>query len=98
MYQKQQKNIILVKHGIGACCRGITKTSNGYEWCYIDREKAVRKKRQICKNNRKILNIDTGEIYKTMTEAMLKTGIQNISACCRGVREKAGGYRWKYID
>lgn len=86
------------KAGIGACCRGITKTSHGFEWTYIDRDKAVRPKRQIQKTQRKVLNVDTGDIYESIREATDKTHIQNISACCRGVRLKAGGYRWKYID
>lgn len=86
------------KAGIGACCRGITKTSNGYEWCYIDKDKISRYRKKSGKSHRRIVNIDTCEVYETMTEAILKTGIQNISACCRGLREKAGGYRWKYED
>lgn len=44
------------------------------------------------------INVDTGEIYDTLKDAVDKTHIQNISACCRGVRTKAGGFRWKYIN
>ena len=84
--------------GILACCRGITKTSHGYEWMYLDRDKAVRKKNQSQKTQKRVLNIDTGEVYQTLREAIDKTHIHNISACCRGVRSKAGGYRWKYLD
>lgn len=84
--------------GIKACCRGITKTSQGYEWEYVDRELSSRKTNQNQKTQKRVLNIDTGEIYSSLKEAVLKTKIQNISACCRGVRNNAGGYRWKYID
>ena len=34
--------------------------------------------------------------YVSISEAFRQTGINNISACCRGVLEKAGGYRWVY--
>ena len=65
---------------------------------YLDRDKAVRKKNQSQKTQKRVLNIDTGEVYQTLREAIDKTHIHNISACCRGVRSKAGGYRWKYLD
>lgn len=32
-----------------------------------------------------------------MNEAMLKTGIKNISAVCRGLRTQAGGFKWEYV-
>ncbi len=84
--------------GIINCCRGVTKTSNGYHWAYLDRENAVRKKRLKLKNQKKVMNTDTGEIYDSLCEAVEKTKIVNIQAVCSGRREKAGGYHWKYLD
>ena len=51
-------------------------------------------------NSKKIINLDTMEIYNDMHEAMNKTGIayQNISKVCRGIRKTAGGFRWQYYD
>lgn len=39
-------------------------------------------------------------IYETQTEASKKLKINqaDISRCCRGLRNKAGGYIWKYAD
>lgn len=53
-----------------------------------------------CKSKRKIMCIDTEEIYDSITEAHKKTGIDraNISACCRGKLKSAGGMKWKYVD
>jgi hypothetical protein len=34
--------------------------------------------------------------YESMTLATIETGAKNISACCRGLRKKSGGYIWKY--
>lgn len=49
---------------------------------------------------RKVECIETGEVFNSITEATKKYKIQNanISACCRGVKKTAGGYRWKYKD
>ena len=35
--------------------------------------------------------------WNTITEATLELKINNISACCRNQRDKAGGYKWKYF-
>lgn len=43
--------------------------------------------------------ITTGEIFGSIKEAQRKTGIAraNITACCKGRRHTAGGYKWEYI-
>ena len=43
-----------------------------------------------------VICIETGIIYNSIKEATQLTGISHIGDCCRGVREKAGGYRWQY--
>ena len=37
-------------------------------------------------------------IFSSITEATLITGALNIGACCRGVRNMSGGFRWKFKD
>lgn len=47
------------------------------------------------------INHETGEIVATFSsikEAFEKTGICNISMCCRGVRETAGEFYWRYSE
>lgn len=48
-------------------------------------------------NSKAVLCVETGEIFGSMTEAERKTGIahEDISACCRGKKRKAGGLHWK---
>ena len=49
---------------------------------------------------KKVRNIDTGEVFETMTEASKKyPGIsrQSISHNCAGRTKKAGGFRWEYV-
>lgn len=50
--------------------------------------------------SKRTLCVETGIIYSSASEAYRQTHISqgNISAVCRGQRETAGGYHWKYID
>jgi hypothetical protein len=50
------------------------------------------------KTKKKVLCIDTGQVFNSLSEAGLVTSIpfQNISKACLGKRPSAGGYRWEY--
>lgn len=56
------------------------------------------------KNNgmaKKVINIDTGEVFETMLEASKSINHKSITcicACCRGKSKTAGGYHWRYAD
>jgi hypothetical protein len=52
------------------------------------------------KQKKQILCVDTGVVYNSLTEAGLLSGVsfQNISKACKGIRQHAGGYKWKFID
>lgn len=79
----------------------------GHEWkspiynkssghgCPICARKAVAEKQ-----SKRVKNIDTGKIYKSVRAAAEDTGIghSNITRVCRGEGKKAGGFRWVYID
>jgi group I intron endonuclease len=45
------------------------------------------------------LSIDGSLIaeYPSVNDAFAATGINNIAATCRGVFEKAGGFKWRYV-
>lgn len=47
---------------------------------------------------KRVLCVETGKIYCSVSIATKETSINNISACCTGRIKTAGGYRWKYID
>lgn len=49
-------------------------------------------------NAKKVLCIETGITYPSITEAEKQTGCCNIIACCKGKRENTKGLHWKYID
>lgn len=52
-------------------------------------------------NSSKIVQFDLNDNYiktwESITDAKNKLNINNISACCRGIRKKAGNYKWKYF-
>lgn len=63
------------------------------EWCTNQYNCDYSKSKQI-------LCVETNKIYKSLTEAYRQTEIHigNISSCCNGKRQTAGGYHWKFID
>ena len=48
----------------------------------------------------RVMNLDNGKIYKSLTNAAHDTGTkkEKIVECCKGLRETAAGFHWKYID
>ena len=60
-------------------------------------------KRKISENNarkRKVINLDTGEVFDTLQSASEFVGKNKsgISNACRGAQSMCGGYRWAYLD
>ena len=45
-----------------------------------------------------VICVETGVVYGCMIDATEDTGAAgaNISKCCRGLRQTAGGYHWRY--
>ena len=75
------------------------------EWCdysynanYGTRTKRAKKKQ--FGDRFVVINLDTGEVYKTPKDASRATGIHNdsISRVCKGKSKTAGGYRWRYLN
>lgn len=53
----------------------------------------------IASHFKKVINLDTNEVFSSVKEASDKYGISasGISNCCRGISITSGGYRWKYL-
>lgn len=49
---------------------------------------------------KKVINLDTGYIYKSIADASIATGIgrNNIGACCHNRHKTAGGFRWSFYE
>lgn len=71
------------------------KTNNcveNLEWCTCQYNIDYSK-------SKKVLCIETNQVYKSIHEIERETGIcyQNVFKCCIGKRKTAGGYHWKYV-
>lgn len=91
----------------------INNNLNNLEWCdnkYNQKHASMlgltKKRDEICsiKNGIKIIQYDLKDNYikewKNMKEASRTLKIDNsaISKCCRGKRNKCGGFKWKYKE
>lgn len=75
-------------------------TKGKTEWEYIEDIK-VKKKFPTEKTGRRILCIETNEIFKSAADAARHVGLYNgslIIACCRGKKKTAKNFHWKYLD
>lgn len=49
---------------------------------------------------KKIICVETDEIFNSISEAARKYGlvVSHICGCCKGSRKSVGGYHWRYAD
>lgn len=88
--------------GILKCCKGKYKTAGGYIWMFSE-ETPTQEHINSCNkrhNQQSIvqytLSGETVNIFDSIKEAKLKTGISSISGCLRNKQNVAGGYIWRY--
>lgn len=72
------------------------------EWCSYEYNinYGTRNEKAGESQSKKIMCVETGEIFKGTREASRRTGIaqSNISQSCNGKRKTAGGYHWGFIN
>lgn len=95
------------KANISAVLSHKVHTAAGYHWAYLDDKKEIERLNYIVKNNidehkekRKVLNIETNEVFNSLADAANAYNLKktNICGCCRGKCKTAGGYHWKYLE
>ena len=78
------------------------ETSGGMHWDYYNEGKEYRLedyiKQRVFHNQQRVICINTGIIYESITQAQKETGVNNISAVCRGKFLTAGGMQWSYYE
>ena len=81
------------------------KTNNSIqnlEWCSTkyNRQYGTRIQRATEKTRKKVICIETEEVYDSVKEAHKQTGISmtGISLCCNEKRKSAGGLHWKFAE
>lgn len=76
------------------------KGKKGLQFHTEERKKqtSLRMKKRMEEKQTSIICIETGEIFKSQTEASKNKKISqgNINSCLRGKRNIAGGYHWQY--
>lgn len=91
---------------IARACKGEQKLSYGFIWRYAD-EELTEEYIKWCNSSERIKDVIQYSldgtfiaIYKSFTEAERATGIsrKNISAVCKGNREQAGNFIWRYAS
>lgn len=70
----------------------------GKHYCFTDTDREISKKNRLNAVRKKVMCIDTNEIFASMTAAAKakNTYPQNISLCCNKKLNSAGGYHWQY--
>ena len=87
------------KKGISKACWNVNHTLGGYLWSYEYKEKFIpdsdNRKKEVLQYN---LNGNLLAQYISVAEASRKSGLSKtcISRCCRGERDRSGGFLWKY--
>ena len=94
---------------VKACCNGKTKTAGKHpqtgerlQWAWYDdymngNYTYIANYKSEYREPKAVVNIDTGEIFNTITEAAKKYS-GHIHDCCEGKFKQAGGYHWMYYD
>ena len=89
------------KH-ISRCCTGKRKSSGGFCWMHYDDYVENGFNKDLLQNSsyRKVLCIETNEIFNTILEASISKNINNVGIwnCCNNLAKTAGGFIWKYAD
>lgn len=49
-------------------------------------------------NRKRVINLDTGEVFESINNARDKYNAVKISQVCMGKRNRSGGYRWAYFE
>ena len=77
--------------------------SKGHEWKDRTNHRISRNSNcPYCSGVKKrVKNVDTGEIFDSISEATRQYGMKSSTAicqCCKGTVQTAGGYHWEYVD
>lgn len=82
-----------------ACCKNRLSTAYGCHWVYFEDYNTTHQTKTD-KRKRAVICLETSQTYPSAAEASRATGIgrSNISYCCSGKTNTAGGYHWQYCQ
>lgn len=86
---------------ICSVCRGSRGSTGGFVFRYIDDSGCIENPYKVVDvKSRPVKNIDTGEIFKSASDAerhYLGKSYGGVSRVCNGSRKLCAGYRWEYV-
>ena len=85
---------------IDSCCKRISETKKGKSLSEESKRKISEAQKNRKDQSKKVLCVETGELFESIMEASRKTGVDfsNISKVCSGKLKTTGGYHWKYLE
>lgn len=85
---------------ITSCCRGKSKSANGYKFCYLSDYLTGNYKNQTVGKRKRIIDVDTKKVYESSVDAANELNLSkvNIREVCRGIRKSVGGHRFVYYE
>lgn len=85
---------------ITQCCKGRRKSAGGFIWTYKDSPQPCQLHKSCWRKvQQSTITNEFIAVFFSLTEAQRCTGIElhNISECCRGNSNSAGGFIWQYV-
>lgn len=103
---KVEKELNIDGGSIGSCCKNKLKSSGGFIWMYKENYENNKNNLEPYKGNiitkKPIIQLTLdGKFlreYNNLSEAHKETSILNISKCCKGEINHAGGFIWVYKE
>ncbi len=89
------------KHHSPEARKKISEANKGKHLSTETRKKlSESKKREILWNQKAVICVETGILYRSCTEAAESIGVTKgvISKAVRGITKTSGGYHWKYVE
>lgn len=98
--QEAANSVNGLKSNISSCCNGKSKSAYGYHWAYYEEGKNYIIEKRIDPRCKKVLCIETNEIFDSLPEAAKAKNVSSscICNCCNGKAKTCGGYHWKYYE
>lgn len=79
--------------------KGVRLSNYGFEKGHVPPFKGKKVPYEIYEHRcKKVICVETGEIFKSVNEAQRMKKCSNISQVCKGIRILAGGYHWRYYE
>lgn len=88
------------RSNISVNCKGETNSAGKLHWAYYEgNNKKYQFEHKEHSNHKKVMCIETGKVYNTLTLASIEIGVssQHLGAVCLGKKKIAKGKHWKYV-